>query len=134
MRKLVPTALAFALLGTAAYAQMAVVVLVQTIPPTDVTITRWYKQTVYDPSDAKLGQIEDVLLDADGKATKLIVGVGGFLGIGTKDVAVPFKAVEFKAKNGNKWYPVMNVTKDQLKAAPAFKYERDSGTWVPATS
>ena len=43
----------------------------------------------------------DVLLGKDGKVETLIVGVGGFLGAGEKDVAVPFHAVESKTKNNN---------------------------------
>jgi hypothetical protein len=46
----------------------------------------------------------DVLVDQSGKATALIIGVGGFLGAGEKDVAVPFNAVQFTNKNNNKWY------------------------------
>jgi hypothetical protein len=45
------------------------------------------------PANSKtitLGEIMDVLVDRDGKVTALIIGVGGFLGLGEKDVAVPF--------------------------------------------
>lgn len=101
------------------------------IPANSVTITHWYKQSVYDPNDSKIGEIEDVLVDRDGKATALIVGVGGFLGMGEKDVAVPFKAVQATTKNNNKWYLVMNSTKDALKSAKGFKYDRNAMTWVP---
>jgi PRC-barrel domain len=66
----------------------------------------------------------DVLVDQSGKATALIIGVGGFLGAGEKDVAVPFNAVQFTNKNNNKWYLVMNATKDALKDAKGFKYDR----------
>jgi hypothetical protein len=38
------------------------------------TITHWYKQSVYDPQDSKIGEIIDVLIDRDGKATALIIG------------------------------------------------------------
>jgi PRC-barrel domain len=41
----------------------------------------------------KIGEIMDVLVDKSGKIAALIVGVGGFLGAGEKDVAVPFEAV-----------------------------------------
>jgi PRC-barrel domain protein len=51
-----------------------------------------YKQNVYDPADNKIGEIMDVLVDRDGKVTALVVGVGGFLGMGEKDVAVPFNS------------------------------------------
>ena len=46
----------------------------------------------------------DVLVDRAGKATALIIGVGGFLGMGEKDVAVPFDAVQVTSKDNNKWF------------------------------
>ena len=63
------------------------------LPADSVTVTHWYKQSVYDPADNKIGEIMDVLVDRDGKVTVLIVGVGGFLGLGEKDLAVPFNSV-----------------------------------------
>src|SRR3984893_9129863 len=101
------------------------------IPANAMTVTHWYKQSVYDPSDAKVGEIMDVLVDRDGKIAAFIVSVGGFLGMGEKDVAVPFNAVQFKTKDNNKWYPVMNTTKDALKNAPGYKYDRTAMTWMP---
>src|SRR5215468_12774383 len=83
------------------------------LPADSVTVTHWYKQNVYDPSDNKIGEIMDVLVDRDGKVSALIVGVGGFLGMGEKDVAVPFDAVHVTTKD-NKYYLVMNATKDAL--------------------
>jgi sporulation protein YlmC with PRC-barrel domain len=105
--------------------------VMSSIPADSVTITHWYKQNVYDPNDNKIGEIEDVLVDRSGKATGLIIGVGGFLGAGEKDVAVPFNAVQITNKNNNKWYLVMNATKDGLKNAKGFKYDRNAMTWVP---
>jgi sporulation protein YlmC with PRC-barrel domain len=101
------------------------------IPANSVTVTHWYKQNVYDPGDNKIGEIMDVLLDREGKATALIIGVGGFLGMGEKDVAVPFNAVRVTTKDNNKWYLVMNATKDALKSAKGFKYDRNAMTWTP---
>ena len=60
-------------------------------------MTHWYKQNVYDPGDNKIGEIMDVLVDREGKVTALIVGVGGFLGMGEK-MAVPFDAVQVASK------------------------------------
>src|SRR5215813_8020199 len=48
------------------------------LPADSVTVTHWYKQSVYDPADNKIGEIMDLLVDRDGKVTALIVGVGGF--------------------------------------------------------
>ena len=88
-----------------------------TVPREAVTVTDWYKQNVYDPNENKIGDIKDVLVDKSGKIAALIVGVGGFLGAGEKDVAVPFEAVHPTMKD-KKWWLVMNATKDSLKSAP----------------
>ena len=101
------------------------------IPANSVTVTHWYKQNVYDPGDNKIGEIVDVLVDREGKATALIIGVGGFLGMGEKDVSVPFNSVHATTKDNNKWYLVMNSTKDALKNAKGFKYDRTNMTWMP---
>jgi hypothetical protein len=84
-----------------------------------------------DPNDSKIGEIMDVLVDRSGKATALIVGVGGFLGAGEKDVAVPFDAVHATKKGNNDGYLVINSSKDALKNAKGFKYDRNAITWTP---
>ena len=100
------------------------------IPGNALTVTDWYKQDVYDPNNNKIGQISDVLVDKSGKISTLIIGVGGFLGAGQKDVAVPFEEVQATTKD-NKVHLVMNTTKDALKNAPGFKYDSTTTTWVP---
>src|SRR5215204_1386902 len=50
---------------------------------------------VFGTDNAKIGDIREVLLNRDGAAEAIVIGVGGFLGIGEKDVAVPFKALEW---------------------------------------
>src|SRR3954451_15261286 len=50
---------------------------------------------VYGTDNAKIGDIREVLLNRNGAAEAVVIGVGGFLGIGEKDVAVPFSAVEW---------------------------------------
>jgi len=122
-------AVAFA--ATVASAQQPVPgTILTTVPADAMTVTHWYKQNVYDAGDNKIGEIMDVLVDRDGKVNALIVGVGGFLGVGEKDVAVQFGAVQFKTKDNNKWYGVMNTTKDALKSAPGLKYDRTAMTWM----
>jgi sporulation protein YlmC with PRC-barrel domain len=98
------------------------------VPGQSVTVADWYKQSVYDSSNAKIGEVRDVLLSPDGKVTALIVGVGGFLGIGEKDVAVPFNAIKHETRDG-KVYLTMNTTKDELKTAPGLRYDRTTTTW-----
>ena len=108
----------------------APVELQSSVPGAATTVTNWYKQSVYDPKDNKIGEIMDVLTTKDGKIETLIVGVGGFLGAGEKDVAVPFHAVQ-TTKKDNKWYLTMDTTKDALKNARGFKYDKATTAWTP---
>lgn len=71
-----------------------------------------------------------MLVDKSGKVTGLVIGVGGFLGAGEKDVIVPFTAVKTEKKN-DKWWLTLDQSKDDLKSAPGFKYHKASTTWVP---
>ena len=103
------------------------------IPQSAVTVTDWYKQDVYDPSNSKIGKIDDVLVSDSGQVNALVVGVGGFLGAGEKDVAVPFSAVKWTSKD-NKNYLTMAATKDDLKAAQGLKYDSTKTAWVPDKS
>ena len=136
MKKLALLSAGLLVAGSAAFAQPAATghaSLMTSVPNGSATVTDWYKQSVYDPSNNKIGEIMDVLMAPDGKATALIVGVGGFLGAGEKDVAVPFDSVKHTTKD-NKVYLTMDTTKDALKSAPGFKYDKDRTTWVPDTS
>jgi sporulation protein YlmC with PRC-barrel domain len=99
-------------------------------PTESWTVTNYYKQTVYDPKESKIGDVDDVLVDKSGKVTGLVIGVGGFLGAGEKDVIVPFTAVK-TSKKSDKWWLTLDQTKDDLKTAPGFTYDKASTTWVP---
>jgi sporulation protein YlmC with PRC-barrel domain len=103
--------------------------LMTTMPGDAVTVTKWYKQNVYDSSNNKIGEIVDVLVNKGGQVTTVILSVGGFLGMDTKDVAAPFQAIHATMKD-NKWWLVMNTTKDALKTAPGYKYDTTSTMWV----
>src|SRR3954470_15247112 len=125
-----------------------------TAPASDsMSVTVYYKQNVYDNDNNKIGQIADVLIGKDGKIENLVIGAGGFLGMGRHDVLVPFSSVKMvredqtprndsKAKNRdrdrdrsnrdarNDYRLVMNTTKDALKNQPGYKYDRTAMTWV----
>src|ERR1017187_5712992 len=92
------------------------------------TVTNYYKQDVYDKGQNSVGKIDDVLIDKSGKITALIVGVGGFLGAGEKDVALPFSAVSAEKKN-DKWYLTVDESKDSLKNAAGYKYNSSTTSW-----
>jgi sporulation protein YlmC with PRC-barrel domain len=53
---------------------------------------------VYGSDDKQIGKIDDLLLDKNGSAQTIVIGVGGFLGFGTKDVAVPFSAMQWRTE------------------------------------
>ncbi|HLG81689.1 MAG TPA: PRC-barrel domain-containing protein [Bradyrhizobium sp.] len=127
MKKLALGCLSAAALVTSAYAATTTM---SAAPSESWTVTNYYKQSVYDPKETKIGDIDDVLVDKAGKVTGLVVGVGGFLGAGEKDVIVPFTAVKTTKKN-DKWWLTLDATKDGLKDAPGFKYDKASTTWVP---
>lgn len=50
---------------------------------------------IYGPDDKKVGDVTEVIVDKTGKVEMVTVGVGGFLGIGAKDVAIPFEQVSW---------------------------------------
>jgi sporulation protein YlmC with PRC-barrel domain len=54
--------------------------------------------SVYGPDQKKVGSIKDVLMDHDGNAKVIVISVGGFLGIGSKDVGVPFKSMQWRTE------------------------------------
>jgi sporulation protein YlmC with PRC-barrel domain len=133
MRSLIALSAGAVLASTAAFAQpmsAGRAELMTTVPPSSLTVTDWYKQTVYDPSNNKIGEIMDVLVAPSGQVNAVIVGVGGFLGAGEKDVAVNFNSIK-QTKKDNKVYLTMDTTKDALKSAPGFKYDSNKTSWVP---
>lgn len=82
---------------------------------------------VVGPDDSHIGDVSDMLFSKDGKILAYIVGVGGFLGIGEKNVAIEPSAFQMMpADSGSSDTTSVKLkvawTKDQLKNAPAFEY------------
>jgi sporulation protein YlmC with PRC-barrel domain len=82
--------------------------------------------TVYGANDENIGNVGDVLLNADGGIDAVIVDVGGFLGLGAREVALGMDDVEFMHDEGDNWYIYTAYTQEQLEAAP----EYDEGTYA----
>jgi predicted outer membrane protein/sporulation protein YlmC with PRC-barrel domain len=72
-----------------------------------------------DPESDNIGDVNDLIVAEDGSVTHAVIGVGGFLGIGEKNVAVPFDELKVVEDNGDLRL-VYSATKEQLQAAPAF--------------
>jgi sporulation protein YlmC with PRC-barrel domain len=108
---------------------------------------------VYGADNQKIGSISDIVLDSTGQAKVAVIGVGGFLGVGQKDVGVPFSSLKWSnqtegrtsASNDvssnsqaatastQRGYPAsatLDVTKQALQNAPSFQYA--SSTSSPA--
>ena len=123
-----------AAIAQSASAQAQPVTFMTTAPADAVTITHWYKQKVYNQTNTQIAEIDDLLTNRQGQIVAFLLGVGGYLGIGEKHVAVPFNAVQFTTRDNNRWHLVMDTTADALKAAPSLTYDRSNTVWVPAKS
>ena len=75
----------------------------------------------------KWEHVSDLIVDKDGRITAAIVGVGGFLGMDEKNVAISFDALRASQKS-NVWRLTVNTTKDALKRATGFKYDSATTT------
>ena len=86
----------------------------------DVLSSELVGLNVYDHADETLGDVNDIVWTKDGAIEAIIVGVGGFLGIGEKNVAVAYDAINVSTDaDGNKKL-VLDATADELAAAPEF--------------
>jgi sporulation protein YlmC with PRC-barrel domain len=127
----------------------------------NVTTTKWMTEeatgqwraskmiglNIYNDDNEKIGDIAELVVDRSGQLEAVVVGAGGFLGIGERDVAVPYDQIKWvftpvpsprtstgpttsgtAITSGEHYsYPdhaVLSMTKEQLKAAPAFKFSR----------
>lgn len=66
----------------------------------------------------KIGKVTDLVLNREQKPVNVLIGVGGFLGIGAKDVGVPLEEVQIEP---GAEFAVVNMTKEQLEEAPSYK-------------
>ncbi len=72
---------------------------VEVRPQTQFRASKLIGTRVTGANNESIGEINDVLMDQSGRAHAVIIGVGGFLGIGEKDVAIPMTAIQFSAGN-----------------------------------
>ena len=125
---------------------------------------------VYNNNNEKIGDINELITDSSGKIDAVVIGVGGFLGMGERNVGLPWSQLKFVMEPrpanaasssttqsttvgagapaattttttttvaSNRDYPdhvVINMTKEQLVALPAFKYLSDTSSTTTPTS
>jgi sporulation protein YlmC with PRC-barrel domain len=103
---------------------------------------------VYNDKNEKLGDINEILIDKSGRVAGMVIGVGGFIGMGEHDIMVDMNKLKFveepvrtsstttstsntgtstKNTNNHRWYPdhavLVGADKDKLKSMPQFKYD-----------
>jgi sporulation protein YlmC with PRC-barrel domain len=82
-------------------------------------------ETVMNEANESIGDVNDVIIDADGKIASVVVGVGGFLGMGEKEVALEFDKLKFAKDTDNDLVVTTAATKESLQAAPSYKRPAD---------
>ena len=90
--------------------------------PRNLRASKLIGATVTGPDNARIGDINDVVLDSNGNTTAVVIGVGGFLGVGEKEVAVTFISVVPNTAGDKIDKITVNYTKDQLTTAPSYKW------------
>lgn len=85
------------------------------------SVERLMGKDVVGRDDEKLGEVEDVILGPDGKAQKLVLARGGFLGMNEKQVAIDFNLVQSRPDDDD--LHVSSLSRDDVRNMPAFRYE-----------
>ncbi len=88
---------------------------------TQVSANDYIGKAIYNAENNSIGDVNDLILEENGGIVAAVVGVGGFLGIGEKDVAVPMSKLTMARDENNNVRLTTTETADSLKAAPEFK-------------
>ncbi|MDI7865249.1 PRC-barrel domain-containing protein [Rhizobiaceae bacterium n13] len=136
---LTTTALTLVLLGGNAYAANMAPITMYEQQATDIQASNFIGMRIYATETQlsndmtvkqgankdwdDIGEVNDVILSRDGAVKAVVLGVGGFLGMGEKDVAIPMESVKF-VKDGDDaddYFLVVNLNKQMLTDAPAYR-------------
>lgn len=82
-------------------------------------------KSVKNASNENVGDINDIRIDTSGKIAAVIVGVGGFLGMGEKNVALPYDQLTFAKDADGALVVTADVTKESLQSLPEWKAPED---------
>jgi sporulation protein YlmC with PRC-barrel domain len=83
-------------------------------------------KTAYGADQKKIGTVNDVIMKQDGSGIEgVVVGVGGFLGLGEHNVALKMDKFSFRPSESGRILVVLNATREELEKAPAFKTKAD---------
>lgn len=111
----------------AANPQGGVRVTFYTVKPADVQASNLMGSTVYNVNNENIGEINDLVIEEGKTLRAVVIGVGGFLGIGERNVAVEPTSLLITRNNDNDDVRiVLNTTKEDLKNAPEVKFDKES--------
>lgn len=79
---------------------------------------------VYNTAGDRVGDVNDIIIGNNGAVQSVVIGVGGFLGLGEKEVALPPDQIKRMIHSDGKAYFTVSATKEQLKSAPDYKAEK----------
>jgi len=101
--------------------------------PNEMRASKLIGSKVRNNANENIGDINELILDKDGKVAAVVIGVGGFLGMGEREVALDFKALNIKYDPNAKTEAgattiTVNATKDSLKNAPAWTWRAQTNT------
>ena len=90
------------------------------VPADGIKASNLIGSKVNTPRNEDVGSISDLIIDKDGKVVAVVIGVGGFLGMGERDVAVGWSHI-VRSGSADKRVLQIDVTKENLRLAPEFK-------------
>jgi sporulation protein YlmC with PRC-barrel domain len=91
----------------------------------DMRASKLIGTSVVNNAKETIGEIDEIVLAKNGSASHAVIGVGGFLGIGEKAVAVPFGDLTLARDDDGDVTVTVNATKEDLNAAPTYAYAAD---------
>jgi sporulation protein YlmC with PRC-barrel domain len=95
--------------------------------PDMVLVSSLLNSSVYGTDNSAIGEIEDIIIKSDGRIEGIVVSVGGFLGIGEKNVALKLDRVKVMPEADGRARITVIATKEELREAPAFKTKQGRG-------
>jgi hypothetical protein len=84
-------------------------------------------KAVYNSANENIGEIEEILMGQDGKVAAAVIGVGGFLGMGERKVAVAFPALKMVSDEAGAMKIMVTIDRPTLEAAPVYEPGKING-------
>jgi sporulation protein YlmC with PRC-barrel domain len=104
-----------------------------TAQSSDMRASKLIGTNVKNQAGETIGEINEIILSPDGRVHAVVVGVGGFLGIGEREVAMDFNQLKLAQDNSNRVVATTTVNKQTLEQAPRWTW-RDTGAATGTTT